>query len=120
MAEGRLHTDHTMIRGGALLQADGGFLILEARDLLAEPGAWKMLLRSLRSGMLEIAPAGPDSPFGGLFLKPDPIPIHVKVVLTGEPDIYQLLATLDPDFWEIVKVRADLNHQVEVNDEILT
>lgn len=107
MAEGRLHTDHTMIRGGALLQADGGFLILEARDLLAEPGAWKMLLRSLRSGMLEIAPSGPDSPFGGPFLKPDPIPIHVKVVLIGDGGLYELLSASDPDFGELFKVLAD-------------
>ena len=107
VADGKFHTDHMMIQGGSLLQADGGFLILEARDVLVEPGAWKMLLRSLRSGMLEIVPAELASPFGGPFLKPDPIPINVKVVLIGNGGLYELLSVTDPDFSELFKVLAD-------------
>ncbi len=107
VAEGRSHADHMTIRGGSLLQADGGFLILEARDVLAEPGAWKMLLRSLRSGTLEIVPAEAASPFGAPFLKPDPIPIAVKVVLIGDGGLYELLSASDPDFGQLFKVLAD-------------
>ena len=107
VAEGGLHADHMMIQGGSLLQADGGFLILEARDVLAEPGAWKMLLRSLRAGSLEIVPAEFTSPFGAPFLKPDPIPINVKVVLIGDGGLYELLSGADPDFGQLFKVLAD-------------
>ena len=60
--------------------------------MLAEPGAWKMLLRSLRAGSLEIVPAEFTSPFGAPFLKPDPIPINVKVVLIGDGGLYEVLS----------------------------
>ena len=109
VAEGGLHADHMMIQAGSLLQADGGFLILEARDLLAEPGAWKMLLRSLRLGTLEIVPAEFTSPFGAPFLKPDPIPINVKVVLIGDGGLYEMLSAADPDFGHLFKVLADFD-----------
>ena len=109
VAEGRPHADHLTIQGGSLLQADGGFLILEARDVLAEPGAWKVLLRSLRSGMLEIVPAELASPLGAPFLKPDPIPINVKVVLIGDGGLYELLSATDPDFGQLFKVLADFD-----------
>ena len=107
VAEGGMHTDHMMIQGGSILQADGGFLILEARDVLAEPGAWKVLLRSLRAGMLEIVPAEFASPFGAPFLKPDPIPINVKVILIGDGGLYEILNGTDPDFGQLFKVLAD-------------
>ena len=107
VAEGGMHTDHMMIQGGSILQADGGFLILEARDVLAEPGAWKVLLRSLRAGMLEIVPAEFASPFGAPFLKPNPIPINVKVILIGDGGLYEILNGTDPDFGQLFKVLAD-------------
>ena len=107
VAEGRPHADHMTIQGGSLLQADGGFLILEARDVLAEPGAWKVLLRSPRSGMLEIVPAEVASPFGAPYLKSEPIPINVKVVLIGDGGLYELLSATDPDFGQLFKVLAD-------------
>ncbi|MDE0057424.1 MAG: ATP-binding protein [Defluviicoccus sp.] len=107
VAEGGLHADHMMIQAGSLLQADGGFLILEARDVLAEPGAWKMLLRSLRAGSIEILPAEFTSPFGAPFLKPDPIPMNVKVVLIGDGGLYEMLSAADPDFGQLFKVLAD-------------
>ncbi len=121
-AMGAYVTDHTMLRAGSLVQANGGYLVLDARLALSHAAVWPALKRVLKGG--EVRPEDPEDLLPGFLmpqpLRPEPIPIHVKVVLTGEPDIYQLLATLDPDFWEIVKVRADLNHQVEVNDEILT
>ena len=107
VAEGRAHADHLTIQGGSLLQASGGFLVLEARDVLAEPGAWRVLLRSLRSGMLEIVPAEAASRFGASFLKPDPIPIDVKVVLIGDGGLYEILSVTDPDFGQLFKVLAD-------------
>ena len=112
VAEGGMHADHMMIQGGSLLHADGGFLILEARDVLAEPGAWKVLLRSLRAGMLEIVPAELASPFGAPFLKPDPIPINVKVVLIGDGGLYEVLNGTDPDFGQLFKVLADFESTI--------
>ena len=112
VAEGGTHADHTMIQGGSLLHADGGFLILEARDVLAEPGAWKVLIRSLRAGMLEIVPAELASPFGAPFLKPDPIPINVKVVLIGDGGLYEILNGTDPDFGQLFKVLADFESTI--------
>ena len=112
VAEGGMHADHMMIQGGSLLHADGGFLILEARDVLAEPGAWKVLIRSLRAGMLEIVPAELASPFGAPFLKPDPIPIAVKVVLIGDGGLYEILNGTDPDFGQLFKVLADFESTI--------
>ena len=112
VAQGGMHADHMMIQGGSLLNADGGFLILEARDVLAEPGAWKVLIRSLRSGMLEIVPAELASPFGAPFLKPDPIPIAVKVVLIGDGGLYEILNGTDPDFGQLFKVLADFESTI--------
>ena len=112
VAQGGMHADHMMIQGGSLLNADGGFLILEARDVLAEPGAWKVLIRSLRSGMLEIVPAELASPFGAPFLKPDPIPINVKVVLIGDGGLYEILNGTDPDFGQLFKVLADFESTI--------
>ena len=112
VAESGMHADHMMIQGGSLLHADGGFLILEARDVLAEPGAWKVLIRSLRAGMLEIVPAELASPFGAPFLKPDPIPINVKVVLIGDGGLYEILNGTDPDFGQLFKVLADFESTI--------
>ena len=114
-------TDHTMLRPGSLVQANGGYLVIDARLALSHAAVWPALKRVLKGG--EVRPEDPEDLIPGFVppqpLRPEPIPIQVKVVLTGEPEIYQLLTAYDPDFWEIVKVRADLNHQIEMNDEIL-
>lgn len=101
------HSDHLMIRAGSLLRADGGYLVLEAREVLREPGAWHVLMRTLRTGRLEIVPPEMVSPWAALSLKPEPIDINIKVVLLGESDIYYMLDQLDPDFPELFKVLAD-------------
>ncbi|RME38970.1 MAG: ATP-binding protein, partial [Planctomycetota bacterium] len=100
---------HMGIRAGSLLRADGGFLILEDRDLLSEPGAWRVLVRTLRTGRLEIAP--PDSPFAafGPTLKPEPIDINLKVILLGDDETYAILDAFDHDFPQLFKVLADFN-----------
>ena len=107
VASGGFHADHLMIQPGSLLHADGGFLVLEARDVLSEQGAWRVLLRTLRTGKLEIVPAEFTSPFGAPFLKPDPIEINVKVVLIGDGGMYEMLSAQDPDFGQLFKVLAD-------------
>ncbi len=97
---------HAVIRGGSLLDADGGFLVLEARDLVTAGRAWPVLARTLRSRVLEIEPPGEQpSPASGI--KPDPIPVTAKVVLVGDAEVFALLEAGDPDFTQLFKVVAD-------------
>ncbi len=112
-----LHSDHLMIRAGSLLRADGGYLILEARDVLREPGAWHVLVRTLRTGRLEIAPPETVFPLAIPSLKPEPIDVNVKVVLLGESETYYLLDEFDPDFPDLFKVLADFARSVP-HDEV--
>jgi predicted ATP-dependent protease len=110
-------TDHTMLKAGSLVRASGGFLVLEARDVLAESAVWPALKRVLRDQ--ETQPEDPAAIFApGFFsqgLRPEPIPIDVKVVMSGEPEIYSALARFDPDFWQVFKIRADLDYQTDTN-----
>jgi ATP-dependent Lon protease len=112
-----LQSDHLMIRSGSILRADGGYLILEARDVLREPGAWHVLERTLRSGRLEIVPPENVLPIALPSLKPEPIDVNVKVILLGESDTYYLLDDFDPDFPELFKVLADFTRTVPHDDE---
>ncbi len=106
-ASGEWSTDHTRIKAGSLARADGGMLVLDALDVLAESGVWPALKRTLRTRVLEIQSFDPFNIFSGVSLKPEPIPIDVKVVLIGTRQIYRLLYALDEDFKKIFKVKAD-------------
>ncbi|MHC4340131.1 MAG: Lon protease family protein [Planctomycetota bacterium] len=106
-------SDYENIRAGSLLRADGGFLIVEVRDVLVEPGAWKVLLRTLRTGKLEIVPPEMVWPVYQPTLKPEPIPINLKVILLGDADIFYLLDRHDPDFHYQFKVLADFDSEID-------
>ena len=110
--EGTVLSDHLMIQAGSLLRADGGFLILDAREVLREPGAWKVLLRTLRTGKLEIVPPEAAGIWGARTLKPEPIQIQVKVILIGDPGLYYALDGSDPDFPHLFKVLADFDSEI--------
>ena len=112
---GPVLADHLSIVGGSLLRADGGFLVLDARDLLAEPGAWKTLVRTVKNELLEIVPAEMSWPFGQPSLKPDPIPVSMRVILIGDSSIYYFLDNQDPDFPELFKVLSDFDSVIERN-----
>ena len=99
-------TDHTRVRGGSLLEANGGFLVLDAIDMLSEKGVWPTLKRTLKNQKLEIQAPDPTQ-MGGNALKPEPIDIDLTVVLIGTPQIYRLLLNLDEDFRKIFKVKAE-------------
>ncbi len=107
---GALVTDFTMIKPGALHRANGGYLLLQARDLLTNPFAYEGLKRALRGHEIRMEPLGEAA---GLLpaatLRPDPIPLDVKVVLIGTPDIYHLLYTHDEEFEKLFKIRADFD-----------
>lgn len=115
---GAFRTDHLMIQAGALLLSDGGYLVLQARDVLNELGAWKILMRTLRTGKLEIVPSEiMAANWFGPQLKPEAIPLDVKVILIGEPGLYNLLDTGDPDFSDLFKVLADFDSTIPRDDE---
>jgi lon-related putative ATP-dependent protease len=103
---------HTLIRPGSLLRADGGFLILEARDVLSEPGAWKVLVRTLRTGRLEIVPSDSAPGMPSPALQPEPIDVNLKVILLGDPELYRALDSQDPDFAQLFKVLADFDSTI--------
>ena len=111
-----VHSDHLMIRAGALLRAEGGYLVLEARDVLMEPGAWKVLARTLRTGKLEIVPSEMAGFPWGPLLKPEPIEINLKVVLLGDPDLYYMLDAWDSDFPHQFKILSDFDTTVPRNE----
>jgi len=114
---GPVLADHMSIVGGSLLRADGGFLVLDARDVLAEQGAWKTLIRTLKNELLEIVPAEMSWPFGQPSLKPEPIPVSIRVILLGDSSIYYYLDNQDPDFPELFKVLADFDSVISRDDE---
>ncbi len=112
---GYWRTDFTRIFGGSLLKASGGYLVLNALDVLIEPGVWTHLKRTLRNGTIEIAGYDPFYMMAGSGIKPEPIPIDVKVVLIGEPRIYHLLWQADEDFKKIFKVKAEFDNQIKAD-----
>jgi lon-related putative ATP-dependent protease len=117
---GALFTDFTMIKSGAIHRANGGYLLIKALDLLKWPFSYEALKRALRNKKIEIEDPGEQF---GLFttkaLKPQPIPLRVKIVLMGNPFIYQLLYNHDEDFRELFKVKAHLDTHVDRNEERL-
>lgn len=114
--QGPEHSDYRMIRPGSLLRANGGFLILDARDVLSEPGAWKILTRTLRTGFLEIVPAELGMSFFRPSLKPEPIPVKVRVILLGDSWLYHALGG-DDDFVQLFKVLADFDNVIDRETE---
>jgi lon-related putative ATP-dependent protease len=115
---GVVSTDYTMIKAGALHRANGGYLILNARDVLSNVGAWEALKRVLKTRKLYIENLGEQ--YGMLAmasLKPAAVPIDVKVILIGNPQIYYLLYSYDEDFGKLFKVHADFDVQMDNNAE---
>jgi lon-related putative ATP-dependent protease len=107
---GVLHTDFTLIRAGALHRANGGYLVMPVEGVLVNPFVWEGLKRALRQRAVEIEEPGERM---GLLttrtLDPEPIPLHVKVILIGSPLLYHLLYLYDEEFSELFKVKADFD-----------
>ena len=107
---GTLQTDFTLIKAGDLHRANGGYLILDVRQLLMQPYAWESLKRALRSREIRIEPL--ERALGlisTVSLDPEPIPLDIKVVLLGDPRLYYLLSQYDPEFHDLFKVAADFD-----------
>ncbi|HET7337914.1 MAG TPA: ATP-binding protein [Candidatus Dormibacteraeota bacterium] len=115
---GMMVTDFRQIKAGALHRANGGFLILDAADVLTNPFAWPALMRALSTQRLRIENLGEQySAVPTASLSPAPVPIKVKVVLVGSQVLYQMLFALDEEFRELFKVRVDFAPEVEWTEE---
>jgi len=115
---GTMVTDFRQIKGGALHRANGGFLILEAADVLRNPFAWEALMRALSTGQVRIENLGEQySALPTASLSPAPVPLRTKVVLVGTPMLYQLLYRLDEVFRELFKVKVDFSPEVEWTEQ---
>ena len=111
---GTLLTDFKLIKPGALHRANGGYLILDARKVLTSPAAWEELKRALRSREIRIESLGQIlSIVSTVSIEPEPVPLDVKVVLTGDRMLYYLLCHYDPDFQELFKVTVDFEEEVD-------
>ena len=113
---GALITDFNMIKAGALHEANGGFLVIEAKDLLNQTSSWDALKRALRSKKITMDPPSADGMMTTI-LEPEAIPLNVKIVLLGEPELYYMLAENDPDFTELFKVEANFLPYMEKTQE---
>ncbi len=115
---GTLITDFRMIRPGALHRANGGYLVLDARKLLTQPFAWDTLKRALQAGEIRIEPLERTlSLISTVSLEPQPIPLDIKVILTGDRILYYLLSQYDPEFLELFKVAADFEDTLDRDSE---
>ncbi len=115
---GALVTDFNLVRPGALHLANGGYLLLDASKLLLSPYAWEGLKRALRSRSIKIESLGEAlSVVSTYSLEPEPVPLQVKIVLVGEPRLYYLLSTREPDFGKLFKVAADFAEDLDRNGE---
>jgi lon-related putative ATP-dependent protease len=105
---GALTTDFTMIKAGCLHRANGGYLVVETRSLLSNPLAWDALKRSIKNRHIRTEEMGSQlQAVSTVTLEPEPIPLHLKVLLIGDPLTYYLLHELDEDFRKFFKVKAD-------------
>jgi len=114
--QGALVTSYRRICAGSLHKANGGYLILDAEKLLNYPFVWEGLKRALKSGCIEIESLHSELGINTITLKPEVIPLKVKVILLGPPEIYYLLEELDSEFNEMFKVLADFDQFITRNE----
>lgn len=115
---GVMTTDFTMIKAGALLKANGGYLILQVRDVLSNPGSWEALKRVLKTREVCMENLGEQYSLVAMSsLRPQPIPVNVKVILVGTPYIFQLLYYYDEDFRKLFKVKVDFDTEMDRTPE---
>ncbi len=110
-------TDFTKIKAGSLLRANKGYLVLNALDVLTEPGVWNALKRTLRNKVIEIQSYDPFYLFTTSALKPEAVEFDVKVVMIGSHYVYHVLYHYDEDFKKIFKVKADFDTVMDLNEE---
>ncbi len=115
--QGMLITHYRRICAGSLHKANGGYLILDAEKLLTYPFVWEGLKRALQSGCIAIESPYAELGINTITLKPEVIPLKVKIILVGSRDIYYLLEEMDSEFNEMFKILADFDDQIPRTDD---
>jgi predicted ATP-dependent protease len=115
--QGALVTNYRKICAGSLHKANGGYLILDAEKLLTYPFVWEGLKRALQSGRIEIESPYSELGINTITLKPEVIPLNIKVILVGSRDIYYLLEEMDSEFNEMFRILADFDSYIPLNNE---
>lgn len=117
---GALKTDHTMLKPGLLQQANGGYIMFQAKDLLANPMCYEALKKALRMKEVGIENnVEQRSSMALISLKPEPIPLDLKVILIGNGTIYQTLLAMDSDFRKLFKIKVEFEESAEISKENL-
>lgn len=115
---GSLKTDYTMLKPGLLHQANGGYIIFQASDLVENAICYETLKKSLRQKQLLIEnTADPRSSMVLISLKPEPIPLDIKVIIIGNEEIYQTLSTIDPEFMKLFKIKVEFEDSTDNTEE---
>ncbi|OWZ84357.1 ATP-binding protein [Natranaerobius trueperi] len=115
---GTLYTDFTMIKGGSLHQANGGYFVVSIEDLLKDPLTWDSLKRVIKNQELEIEEAAERfNLISTKTLRPEAVPINIKIILIGPPHLYYLLYQIDSDFHELFKVKAEFASTMKRNSQ---
>ncbi len=113
---GRMSADFTQIAAGSLLKANGGYLVLNLVEAIMESLVWKELKRTIKSCSLEYHMYDPFGVFATSALRPEPIPLDIKLVVIGNPLVYHLLHLYDEDFPEIFKIKAEFSSEIDRTD----
>jgi len=116
---GTIITDFAMVQAGSLLRANGGYLIMEIESILMNQFVWEALKRALQNKLLFIEDLASGLGYGTSSLRPEPIPLEVKVILLGSYHLFHMLQNHDLKFNKIFKVRADFDHEVEKNKDTI-
>jgi len=110
-----IFTDFTKMKPGALHYANGGFLIVQANDILKNYYAWTALKRSMRNRLLKMDDIDVDFRYRvNIFPKPEPVPLNVKLIMIGDDYLYHMLYTYDDDFNRIFRVKADFESTTDI------
>jgi lon-related putative ATP-dependent protease len=111
-------TDFTMIKAGSLHRANGGYLVLNALDLLRNLFSYEAIKRAVRNAEVRIEDVWEQyRPVPTTMMRPEPIPLRVKIILIGRPEIYYLLYNLDEEYRELFKVKADFDSRIDRSEE---
>ncbi|TWJ33395.1 Lon protease family protein [Geobacter argillaceus] len=117
---GMATTNFTLVKPGAMHKANGGYLVVDAREVLINPFAWDALKRCIRSGEIKIEDVLEQYRFMSIAsLKPEPVTLQTKIIMIGSPWIYYLLFYLEPDYRKFFKVRADFDSRISRTPEIV-
>lgn len=116
---GALTTDFSLVQAGSLLKASGGYIIMEIEPLLINPFVWEALKRALQNKFLAIEDIPSDAGYQYASLRPESIPLEVKVILLGSYELFEMLQNYDSKFNKIFRVRADFDYEAPLDSDTI-